>query len=96
MFATRIADILQNFTGSEIIIVADENYGACCIEDQAGFLFGADFIVHYGHSCLVPIPQTLLKTMYVFVDIIFDVGHLCETVAFNFPKEKPLILMAVI
>lgn len=56
MFATRLSDIIKNFTDSEIMIVADENYGACCIEDQAGFLFGADFIIHYGHSCLVPIP----------------------------------------
>lgn len=56
MFASRLSDIIMNFTDSEIMIIADENYGACCIEDQAGFLFMADFIVHYGHSCLVPIP----------------------------------------
>ena len=47
----------------------------------------ADFIVHYGHSCLVPIPKTLLKTMYVFVDIVFDINHLFETILFNF-KDK--------
>jgi 2-(3-amino-3-carboxypropyl)histidine synthase len=33
IFASRLADIFENFTQSEVIIVADENYGACCIED---------------------------------------------------------------
>ena len=97
MFASRLSDIIMNFTESEIMIIADENYGACCIEDQAGYLFMADFIVHYGHSCLVPIPQTLLKTMYVFVDIVFDINHLLVTILFNFKdKNQHLYLMSVI
>ena len=28
-----------------------------------------DFMVHYGHSCLVPIEASALKMLYVFVDI---------------------------
>ena len=97
MFACRISDIFENFTNSETIIIADENYGACCIEDIAGFIAEADFIIHYGHSCLVPIPETKLKAMYVFVDIMFDVNHLVETIKFNFKnKNKHLYLMGVI
>lgn len=35
--------------------------------------------------------------MYVFVDIIFDVFHLYETILFNFTdKSKHLYLMGVI
>ena len=97
MFALWLADIIENFTNSEVYIIGDENYGACCIEDIAGFLADADFIIHYGHSCLVPIPEIKIKAMYVFVDIMFDVDHLFETIKFNFKdKSKNLYLMGVI
>lgn len=32
-------------------------------------------MVHYGHSCLVPIDITTIKMLYVFVDISIDVDH---------------------
>ena len=32
-------------------------------------------MVHYGHSCLVPITTTTLKMLYVFVEISFDPSH---------------------
>ena len=35
----------------------------------------------------MPIPETRVKAMYVFVDIAFDVGHLVGTVALNFPDK---------
>lgn len=97
MFASRLSDILENFTNSKTMVIGDENYGACCIEDVGGFIAKADFLIHYGHSCLVPIPETKLKAMYVFVDIMFDVQHLVDTIKYNFPdKNKHLYLMGVI
>lgn len=42
-------------------------------------------MVHYGHSCLIPVDQTCgIKMLYVFVDIKFDVQHFIETVKLNF------------
>lgn len=32
-------------------------------------------MIHYGHSCLVPIDITTIKMLYVFVDISIDVDH---------------------
>lgn len=97
MFACMLADVFAKVTGSEVVIIADENYGACCIEDVQASILSADFIVHYGHSCLVPIPETRVRAMYVFVDIMFDVEHLVETIAVNFPERtRPLYLMSVI
>jgi len=97
MFASRLSDIFQHFTGSEVYIIGDENYGACCIEDVGGFLLDCDFIIHYGHSCLVPIPETKLKAMYVFVDIMFDVEHCLNSVQISFTdKTQHLYLMGVI
>ena len=36
---------------------------------------------------MVPIPETRLKAMYVFVDIMFDVDHLVRTIEFNFADK---------
>lgn len=42
-------------------------------------------MVHYGHSCLVPVDRTSgIKMLYVFVDIKIDPLHFLETVNFNF------------
>lgn len=48
MFACMLADVFQKTTGSQCLIIADENYGACCIEDVQASILGADFIIHYG------------------------------------------------
>ncbi len=46
---------------------------------------GCDLMVHYGHSCLVPIDRTAgIKMLYVFVDIKIDSLHFMQTVKFNF------------
>ena len=46
---------------------------------------GADLLIHYGHSCLVPVTTTSIATLYVFVSIVFDVPHLVATVKHNIP-----------
>lgn len=54
MYAMMIADILEAFTPAEhCIILGDVTYGACCVDDLSAEALGADFLVHYGHSCLV-------------------------------------------
>ena len=50
-------------------------YGACCVDDLGAKAIGCDFMVHYGHSCLVPIDGTSLPLLYVFVHIRFDTSH---------------------
>jgi 2-(3-amino-3-carboxypropyl)histidine synthase len=54
-------------------------YGACCVDDLSALALGADFMVHYGHSCLVPITTTTVKMLYVFVEISFDPTHVRGT-----------------
>jgi 2-(3-amino-3-carboxypropyl)histidine synthase len=36
----------------ETIVMGDVTYGACCIDDFTAKALDADFLVHYGHSCL--------------------------------------------
>lgn len=69
--------------------MGDVTYGACCVDDYTAVALGCDMLVHYGHSCLVPIDQTTIKTLYIFVEIGIDSSHLIETIRLNFPNDRP-------
>ena len=102
LFATTIVDILERFTpcggpdGRGCIILGDPTYGACCIDDATAVACGADLLVHYGHSCLVPLDKTLLPCLYIFVTITIDVPHLVETVKANFNPSARLLVAGTI
>ncbi|KAF9108468.1 Diphthamide biosynthesis protein 1 [Mortierella sp. GBA35] len=96
IFACTISDILEKFCGVETLVMGDVTYGACCIDDFTAVALGCDFMVHYGHSCLVPVDITTIKTLYVFVDIGIDVQHFIATVRKNFEKGSKLVLVGVI
>lgn len=55
VYSTLIADILTRFGGVECLILGDVTYGACCVDDLASKALECDFVVHYGHSCLVSV-----------------------------------------
>jgi len=76
--------------------MGDVTYGACCIDDFTARALGCDFLVHYGHSCLIPVDQTPIKTLYVFVDIQIDPNHLLATIRRNFQAGDHLALVATI
>lgn len=97
MYSGRISDILREFAGVDVIILGDVTYGACCVDDFTARALGADFLVHYGHSCLVPIDVTQgIKCLYVFVDIKIDIRHFIETVKYNFDPETKIALIGTI
>ncbi|XP_023246400.1 2-(3-amino-3-carboxypropyl)histidine synthase subunit 1-like [Copidosoma floridanum] len=97
MFACRISDIIEEFTDADTVIMADVTYGACCVDDFTAKRLGADFLIHYGHSCLIPIDKTSgIKMLYVFVDIKFDTVHCIETIKFNFPNTTKISLIGTI
>ena len=102
LHSTLISDIVTEFCSSEekvveCLILGDVTYGACCIDDLASKKLGCDFIVHYGHSCLVPIPEmTIANVLYVFVEIGIDIRHLLESVAFNVKPDSLIYLMGIV
>ena len=61
-----------------VSVLGDVTYGACCVDDLGARALGCDLLVHYGHSCLVPIQHTAIPCLYVFVEITIDVPHLVE------------------
>lgn len=79
-FSIIISDCIQHYTGAETILLGDVVYGACNIDDETAYNLGADMLIHYGHSCLIPITMCRIKIMYVFVSIVFDVKNCIELV----------------
>ena len=54
-------------------------------------------MVHYGHSCLIPVDTTSqIKMLYVFVDIKLDSLHFIETLKANLEREDKLSLVSTI
>jgi 2-(3-amino-3-carboxypropyl)histidine synthase len=53
-------------------------------------------MIHYGHSCLIPVDVTAIKTLYVFVDIGIDLTHFVETVKSNIEFGQNIALVATI
>lgn len=97
MFAVQLCDIIERFTDADAVIMGDVTYGACCVDDFTAKALGVDLLVHYGHSCLVPVDQTEgVKVLYVFVDIKIDAVHLVETVKLNFAKQQRLLFVSTV
>lgn len=97
LFATTISDILTEFCpGIETLIMGDVTYGACCIDDYTARAMGCDLLVHYAHSCLIPVDVTKIKTLYVFVDISIDTTHLLSTLERNFSPGKTIAMVGTI
>ena len=104
-FGPIIVDIIrsyfeQNGSDSEkqvrFITMGDLTYGACCIDDYLASTMGCDLIVHYAHSCLIPINKLneSIKYLYVFLDIKFDLEHLINCLNHNLDPNKHKIALA--
>lgn len=97
LFATTIADIIREFTDADVIIMGDVTYGACCIDDLTARALNVELLIHYGHSCLVPMdPRAGLKVLYIFVDIKIDAVHFIETLKLNFDSSVRLGFVSTI
>ncbi|XP_070249950.1 2-(3-amino-3-carboxypropyl)histidine synthase subunit 1 [Myotis yumanensis] len=98
LFACTIVDILERFTEAEVMVMGDVTYGACCVDDFTARALGADFLVHYGHSCLVPMDTSAqdFRVLYVFVDIRIDTTHLLDSIRRTFPPASALALVSTI
>lgn len=96
IYSLIISDILEQFCQVETIVMGDVSYGACCIDDYTARALDCDFIIHYAHSCLVPIDITTIKVLYVFVTINIDETHLLKTIKRNFNPEQHLAMFGTI
>lgn len=84
MYSLTLSDIFRSFAAADdIFILADVTYGACCVDDLSARALNADLLIHYGHSCLVPVDVTVIPCLYVFVEIGIDVAKLVNTLKMN-------------
>lgn len=96
-YALVLRDILRRWGPlEEAPILADVTYGACCIDDWTARQLECEALIHYGHSCLIPVTVTQLPIMYVFVEITIPMEHLARTVMANFGQGDRLALMATV
>lgn len=97
LFACTISDIVEKFTKSDTVIMGDATYGACCVDDHSARALGCDFLVHYGHSCLIPINKMAdMKMLYIFVDIKIDSKHFIDTIKTNFKKNASIYFVSTV
>ena len=96
MYACVISDILTKFCNVKTVIHGDVTYGACCVDDYTATKLGSKFLVHYGHSCLIPMQELSLKALYVFVEISFDTSHLVDVILAQFSSSMSIALMGTI
>ncbi|KAG8072906.1 hypothetical protein GUJ93_ZPchr0006g44395 [Zizania palustris] len=91
-----LAPFLEPDPSNDVLILADPTYGACCLADRPAKALAADVLVHYGHSCLVPVTSSLLPVLYVFVEIRVDAQRLADAVhaAFPDPATAPRLAIA--
>ncbi|XP_010458072.1 PREDICTED: diphthamide biosynthesis protein 1-like [Camelina sativa] len=95
MYALTLSDIFTSFAGAlHCFVLGDVTYGACCVDDFSAVALGADLLIHYGHSCLVPIDSTKIPCLYVFVDIQIDVKCLLNTIHLNLTSDAKNIVLA--
>jgi 2-(3-amino-3-carboxypropyl)histidine synthase len=98
LYATVLVDVFQKLVRSvtkatsdlQVSVLSDVTYGACCIDDITASQLGCQLLIHYGHSCLVPIQHTIVPVQYVFVEIQFYIPHLVQSLAATlFPTGQP-------
>lgn len=87
-YAPILIDAIEAHTGARCTILDDVVYGACCVDDGA---VDADLLVHYGHSCLIPVTDMAVRVLYVFVDIRIDVEHLRGLISEHFTGPVAII-----
>lgn len=88
-YAPPIIDtIKQYFPDTDCIILDDVVYGACCVDDES---LPVDLLLHYGHSCLIPVSEMNTRVLYIFVEIRIDISHVLSLIEKNFEGEVAII-----
>lgn len=67
------------------------------MDDYTTGALEADFLIHYGHSCLIPVDQTAgIKVLYVFVNIRIDISHCIDCLKVTLPVITKIALVSTI
>ncbi|ELP84499.1 diphthamide biosynthesis protein, putative [Entamoeba invadens IP1] len=80
----------------EFILYTDYVYGACCVDDRFTSYIKADFLVHFGHSPLIP-PECL-KVASIYIPVVAEIKlePLVEKINQMVDKKLSLSIVATI
>ncbi|BFU22749.1 diphthamide synthesis protein, putative [Entamoeba histolytica HM-1:IMSS-B] len=73
----------QQLPNVEFILYTDYVYGACCVDDRFTAYIHSDFLVHFGHSPLIP--PHCLKVASMYIPVVADI--LLEPLINNINKQ---------
>ncbi|EPY50665.1 diphthamide biosynthesis protein [Schizosaccharomyces cryophilus OY26] len=88
----RVASLISKQVDANIQILADTNYGSCCVDEVAAEHMSADAIVHYGRACLSPTSR--LPLLYVFGRLPINVDKMITSFTEKFPLDSPILLVS--
>ncbi|EPR80131.1 Diphthamide biosynthesis protein 1 [Spraguea lophii 42_110] len=87
-YAIVITGIIESNFDIDVIVLSDVVYGACCIDDDICEQLNCDILIHFGHSCLIPVNFMKVKVVYIFIEIIFDIEHSIKMIKKVMEKEN--------
>ena len=89
-YASYVSTSLENRTKKKVYILADTSYGSCCVDEVAANHYNADFIIHYGQTCLSYPEKT--PVFFVFGQGKFDTECFISTVKNAFSNDENILL----
>mmetsp|Transcript_290 Transcript_290/g.784 ORF Transcript_290/g.784 Transcript_290/m.784 type:complete len:393 (-) Transcript_290:889-2067(-) len=89
-FSIFLIDLfVKNLFFSKIFYFSNRTiFGACCVDDNFVKFVGLDVILHYGHSCLIPVFKCIVSISYIFLEIFFDNSVMIESFIEKFYKKN--------
>ncbi|WBW71665.1 diphthamide biosynthesis protein Dph2 [Schizosaccharomyces osmophilus] len=90
--AGRVASLISKQVDATVQVLADTNYGSCCVDEVAAEHMFADAIVHYGRACLSPTSR--LPVLYVFGRLPIDANKIVTNLTEKFPLDSPILIVS--
>ncbi|KAL0244495.1 hypothetical protein GEMRC1_008579 [Eukaryota sp. GEM-RC1] len=82
-YSFLVASEIESHRSVECCILADDCYGACCIDDRLVQSLGIDCCIHFGHSELVPSKSLSVPFMYCKAIMPLEVDPQLPSQIFN-------------
>ncbi|KAJ1917662.1 Diphthamide biosynthesis protein 2 [Mycoemilia scoparia] len=86
--STAVSMTLADKTGAKVFVLADTSYGSCCVDEVAAQHCDADFIVHYGHTCLSLTSR--LPVLYIYCRLPIHLQNLVNEFKKQFDQDSDL------
>ncbi|PVV00692.1 hypothetical protein BB560_004912, partial [Smittium megazygosporum] len=73
-----VSKYLQENSSAKTFVLGDTTFGSCCVDEVAAMHIDADFIIHYGNSCMSLTTQ--IPVYYVFTYKEYDIASAADKI----------------